>query len=151
MECDLEYPGDLRGYIKDFSLVPTKECFKQFWLCEYQFEILHNINLNGNFRVKKLLQTLYNKERYILQYIILKLYVLLGLKAEKNHRCLKFTQNQRLLLYIDLKTYMREGTANKFEVKFFILRTNCDNSEERNPISRTVKFNSRRNSNSTKL
>ena len=83
LECDLENPDDLHDDHKDFPLAPTKESVKPFWLSEYQFELLNDINLKGNFKVKKLLQTFYNKERYTLHYITLKLYVSLGLRVKK--------------------------------------------------------------------
>ena len=83
VECDLEYPDDLHDDHKDFPMAPTKESVQPFWLSEYQFELLNDINLKGNFKVKKLLQTLYNKERYTLHYITLKLYVSLGLRVKK--------------------------------------------------------------------
>ena len=53
VECDLEYPDDLHDDHKDFPLAPTKESVKPFWLSEYQFELLNDINLKGNFKVKK--------------------------------------------------------------------------------------------------
>ena len=125
VECDLEYPDDLHDDHKDFPLAPTKESVKPFWLSEYQFELLNDINLKGNFKVKKLLQTLYNKERYTLHYITLKLYVSLGLRVKKVHRCLKFSQSKWLSAYIDLNTDMRQRAANKFEENFFKLMSNC--------------------------
>ena len=125
VECDLEYPDDLHDDHKDFPLAPTKECVKPFWLSEYQFETLHDINLKENFKVKKLLQTHYNKERYTLHYITLKLYVSLGLKVKKVHRCRKLNQSKWLSPYIDLNTDMRQRAANKFEENFFKLMSNC--------------------------
>ena len=125
VECDLEYPDDLHDDHKDFPLAPTKECVKPFWLSEYQFETLHDINLKGNFKLKKVLQTIYNKERYTLHYITLKLYVSLVLKVKKVHRCLKFTQSKWLSPYIDLNTDMHQRAANKFEENFFKLMSNC--------------------------
>ena len=125
VECDLEYPDDLHDDHKDFPLAPTKESVKPFWLSEYQFELLNDINLKGNFKVKKLLQTLYNKERYTLHYITLKLYVSLGLRVKKVHRCLKVSQSKWLSAYIDLNTDMRQRAANKFEENFFKLMSNC--------------------------
>ena len=83
MECDLEYPDSLHNDYKDFPLAPTKVSVKHFWLSEYQFELLNDINLKGNFKVKKLLQTLYNKERYTLRYNKLKLFCVTRPKVKK--------------------------------------------------------------------
>ena len=84
MECDLEYPDYLHDDHEDFPLAPTKVSVKHFWLSEHQFELLNDINLKGNFKVKKLLQTLYNKERYTLHYNKLKLFCVTRPKVKKS-------------------------------------------------------------------
>ena len=78
----------------------------------------------GEFQSEKLLQALYNKEWYTLHYITLKLYVSLGLKVKKLHRCLNFNQSKWFSPYIDLYTDMRQRVANKFEENFFKLMSN---------------------------
>ena len=125
VECDLEYPDNLLDDRKDFPLALTKGYVKTFWLSEYQVETLHDTNLKGNFNVKKLLQTFYNKERYTLHYIALKLYVSLDLKVKKVHRCLKFTQSNWFSPYSDLNTDVRQSAANKFEKNFCKLMSKC--------------------------
>ena len=62
-------------------------------LSEYQLKIddLYNIPI-GN--VKKLVPNLFDKEKYVIHYENLKLYLRLGLKPKKIHRILEFNQSQ---------------------------------------------------------
>ena len=62
-------------------------------LSEYQLNIvdLHNI-LTGN--VKTLVPNLFDKEKYVIRYEILKLYLRLGLKLKKIYRVLEFNHSQ---------------------------------------------------------
>ena len=53
-------------------------------------------------RVKKLIPTLPNKEKYVLHYRSLHLYMDLGLKVIELHRVLQFNQSLWLKHYIDL-------------------------------------------------
>ena len=62
-------------------------------LSEYQLNIvdLYNI-LTGN--VKTLVPNLLDKEKYVIRYEILKLYLRLGLKLKKIYRVLEFNHSQ---------------------------------------------------------
>ena len=53
-------------------------------------------------QVKKLIPTLPNKEKYVLHYRSLHLYMDLGLKVIELHRVLQFNQSLWLKHYIDL-------------------------------------------------
>ena len=75
-------------------------------LSEYPLKIadLYNIPI-GN--VKKLVPNFFNKERYVIHYENLKLYLRPGLKLKKIHRVLKFNQSQWLKPYIEFNTKKR--------------------------------------------
>ena len=53
-------------------------------------EKLKKENLVSSGKVPKLVTALYDKEKYVLHYQNLKLYLILGLKLKKIHRVLEF-------------------------------------------------------------
>lgn len=74
--------------------------------------------------VNKLIPTLSNKEKHILQYRNLQLYIDLGLKVGKVHRMLEFNQSPWLKHYINFNTQIRTNAKNSFEKDFFKLLNN---------------------------
>ena len=89
LEADLEYPKELRKLHNDYPLASDK--------IEIKREIL-SVKLVPNF---------FDKEKYVLRYENLKLYLRLGLKLKKIHRILEFNQSQWLKQYIEFNTQKR--------------------------------------------
>ena len=77
-------------------------------LSENQFKIadLYNISI-GN--VKKLVPSLFDKEKYVVHYENVKFYLRIGLKLKKNHRVLEFNQPQWLKPYNEFNTQKRKN------------------------------------------
>ena len=82
VEADLEYPKELQELHNDYHLAPDKIEIKREMLSEYQLKIadLHNVPI-GN--VKKLVPNLFDKEKYVIHYENLQLYLRLGLTLKK--------------------------------------------------------------------
>ena len=117
LEVDLNYPVHLHDDHRDFPLAPTKEIVQDEWLGEYQLELKEQHRLPSS-KVKKLLQTLFDKKNNVLHYKLLKIYVSLVLIVAKVHRVLQFKQANWLAPYISLNSKKRQAASNKFEENF---------------------------------
>ena len=82
MEVDLEYPKKLRKLRNDYLLAPGIIKIKKEILSQYQLKVSDPYNIPiGN--VNKLVPDFFDKERYVIHYENLKLYLRLGLKLKK--------------------------------------------------------------------
>ena len=123
LEVDLEYPGELHDLHNDYPLAAEKIKVTEDMLSPYCREIAEKFKVKVGL-VEKLVPTLLNKERYVLHYRNLQLYMSLGLKLTKIHRALEFDQSPWLKSYIDFNTKKRAGAKNSFEKDFFKLMNN---------------------------
>ena len=123
LEVDLEYPQELHNLHNDFPLGPEKIKVAKDMLSDYCKKIAEKFNISSGL-VHKLIPTLNDKEKYILHYRNLQLYLSLGLKLKKIHRVLEFDQSPWLKQYIDFNTRKRTFAKNNFEKDFFKLMNN---------------------------
>ena len=124
VEVDFSYPDSLHDIHSDFLSAPTKEGIDEYWLSEYQSSLSFDMQIKKPPQVKKLIQTLFDKQNYTLHYQTLKFYVELGLAVTKLHRVLFFNQQKWLAPYVQLNTEKRKQAKNKFEEDFFKLMIN---------------------------
>ena len=82
VEVDLKYPKELRELHNDYPLAPDKIEIKREMLSEYQLKIadLYNIPISN---VKKFVPNFFDKEKYVIHYENLQLYLGVGLKFKK--------------------------------------------------------------------
>ena len=123
LEVDLEYPEELHDLHNDYPLAPEKMLITDDMLSNYCKNLKEKENISSG-RVKKLVPNLLPKEKYVLHYRNLKLYLSLGLKLKKIHRALEFTQRPWMKRYIDFNTQKRTMAKNSFEKDFFKLMNN---------------------------
>ena len=123
LEVDLDYPEELHDLHNDYPLAPEKLKVNKNMLSEYCQKISEKFNISSG-QVHKLITTLNKKEKYILHYRNLQLYLSLGLKLKKVHRVLQFNQSPWLKKYIDFNTNKRTLSSNDFEKIFFKLMNN---------------------------
>ena len=123
LEVDLEYPRELHDLHNDYPLGPEKVKVTENMLSNYCKKIKEKYNISIG-QVHKLIPTLNNKEKYVLHYRNLQLYLDLGLKLTKVHRVLEFDQSPWLKQYINFNTEKRKHAKNSFEKDFFKLMNN---------------------------
>ena len=123
LEVDLEYPEELHNLHNDYPLAAEKIKVTEDMLSPYCREIAEKFKVKVGL-VEKLVPTLSKKERYVLHYHNLQLYMSLGLKLTKIHRALEFNQSPWLKTYIDFNTKKRAKAKNSFEKDFFKLMNN---------------------------
>ena len=120
---DLEYPPELHRLHNDYPLAPEKMVVREEMLSDYSREILGREGMTIG-KVQKLIPNLKDKEKYVLHYRNLQLYLKLGLKLKKIHRALEFSQSKWLEPYIAFNTQKRAGAKNAFEKYFSKLMNN---------------------------
>ena len=120
LEVDLKYSTKLHNLHNDYPLAPEKIKVTKDMLSKYSEKIAEKYGISTGL-VHKLIPTLSNKEKYVLHYRNLQLYMDLGLKATKIHRVLMFNQSPWLKQYIDFNTEKRKNAKNAFEKDFFKL------------------------------
>ena len=123
LEVDLEYPEELHDLHNDYPLAAEKITVTKEMLSPYCEEIRDKFKISTGL-VQKLIPTLSKKEKYVLHYRNLQLYLSLGLKIDKIHRVLEFKQSPWLKQYIDFNTEKRKNAKNNFEKDFFKLTNN---------------------------
>ena len=123
LEVDLEYPEKLHDLHNDYPLAAEKIKVEKSMLSNYCNKISEKYNISTGL-VQKLIPTLSKKEKYVLHYRNLQLYIDLGLKLTKIHRVLEFDQSPWLKQYIDYNTEKRKNAKNNFEKDFFKLMNN---------------------------
>ncbi|XP_078348383.1 uncharacterized protein LOC144633376 [Oculina patagonica] len=123
LEVDLKYPNELHNLHNDYPLGAEKVKVTKDMLSDYCKNIAEKYNISTGL-VNKLIPTLNNKEKYVLHYRNLQLYLDLGLKLTKVHRALEFNQSPWLKQYIDYNTEKRKNAKNAFEKDFFKLMNN---------------------------
>ena len=98
------------------SIFVTKEM-----MSPYQLELLGDQPAP---RVKKLAPHLGKRNKYVLHYRNLQLYLQLGMKCTNIHRVLKFKQEPWMRSYIDLNTNLRKNATSDFEKDLYKLINN---------------------------
>ena len=114
-EVDLIYPRNLHATHDEFPLAPHHLSVTMDMLTPYQKRRAEEEEIKFSKKQTKLCATLMNKEKYKTHIKNLKQFIKLGLKVQKVHRVLKFTQSDWVKPYIDLNTNLRQHASCKAE------------------------------------
>ena len=91
----------------DYPIAPDKIEIKREMLSDYQLKIVDHFKIPiGN--VKKLVPNFFDKEKYVIHYKNIQLYLRLGLTLKKIHPILEFNQSQWLKPYVEFNTQKRK-------------------------------------------
>ena len=107
------------------STTPTlwhrrKKLVKKEWFLSYQKRLLENLG-HSPLQTKKPLQ---EKEKYVVHYRNLQLYLSLGMRIRKVHRVLEFEQDCWMRPYIQLNTEFRKKAKNNSKKDCYKLMNN---------------------------
>jgi hypothetical protein len=80
--------------------------------------LLEELEMKGTL-TEKLIPNLHPKEKYVVHYRNLKLYLSLGMRLTMIHRVMTFKQQPWLKTYIDFNTQKKRMANNEFEKDFF--------------------------------
>ena len=126
LEVDLDVPEWLHDIFKDYPPAPEKMEISYDMLSDRQRELLAMFTNKAESwkSVPKLVPSLKAKNKYVVHYRALKLYLRLGLEVTKIHRVLSFDQAPWLAPYIAFNTRQRAATSSNFLKNLFKLMNN---------------------------
>ena len=124
LEVDLKYPSHLHDKHNLYPLAPEKMKVTKSMLSPYLLSLLEKQGINYKSSTEKLVPNLYDKEKYVVHYKTLQLYVQLGLKVKKVHRAIRFVEKAWVKPYVDFNVQKRKEAKNSFEQDLFKLMLN---------------------------
>ena len=125
LEVDLIYPHKLHDLHNLYPLAPEKMRVTKEMLSPFLVELLAKHSIKHSDKTEKLIPNLYDKERYIVHYRALQLYLQLGLKIKKIHRVISFDESSWIEPYVRFNTEKRREAKNVFEQDMFKLMLNA--------------------------
>ena len=121
IECDLEYPAEIKEKTENFPLCPyqtkaDQECFSDY---------MNSVKQSNNKPTQKLVCDLTNKQKYMIHYRMFKFYTKMGMKVTHIHTIYRFKQSPWLAKYIDHNTQKRTKAKTNFEKDLYQLMNNA--------------------------
>ena len=124
LDVDLSYPSHLHELHSTYPLAPEQVIITHEMLSPYAKECLLTLKNTDKYKAKKLTCTFNDRKHYVIHFANLKLYLQLGMKLEKIHSILQFTQGHILKPYIDYCTEKRKKSISSFQSSIYKLLSN---------------------------
>ena len=124
LEVDLKYPRKLHDLHNQYPLAPEKLKVENDMISPYLRNLLDIHSLKHSNKTEKLIPNLSDKEKYIVHYKALQLYLSLGLELKKIHRVISFNESNWIEPYVLFNTEKRKNAKSVFEQNFFKLLLN---------------------------
>ena len=140
LEVTLDYPLHLHDLHNMLPLAPEKKSIFFNQLSPYAKSVLNGMNVKYKKSACKLISTLSKKERYIVHYRVLKLYLQLGLLLIEIHRIVSFKQSCWMKPYIEFNNQKRKEADSDFDKEFFKLMNNSTFGKCMENVKRRVKM-----------
>ena len=121
IECDLEYPAEIKEKTKNFPFCPYQTKADRNLFSGY----MNNINQPNYKPTSKLMCDVTNKSKYMIHYRMFKFYFKQGMKVTKKHTIYRFKQSPWLGKYIDHNTQKRTKAKTNFEKDLYDLMNNA--------------------------
>ena len=121
IECDLEYPVEIKEKTKNFPFCPYQTKADPNLFSGY----MNNVNQPNYKPTSKLMCDVTNKSKYMIHYRMFKFYPNQGMKVTKIHTIYRFKQSPWLGKYIDHNTQKRTKAKTNFEKDLYKLLNNA--------------------------
>ena len=121
IECDLEYPAEIREKTKIFPFCPYQTKADPDLFSAY----MNNVNQPNYKPTPKLMCDVTIKSKYMIHYRMFKFYLNQGMKVPKIQTIYKFKQSPWLGKYIDHNTQKRTVANTNFEKDLYKLMNNA--------------------------
>ena len=121
IECDLEYPVEIKEKTKNFPFCPYQTKADPNIFSGY----MNNVNQPNYKPTPKLMCDVTNKSKYMIHYRMFKFYLNQGMKVTKIHTIYRFKQSAWLGKYINHNTQKRTVAKTNFEKDLYKLMNNA--------------------------
>ena len=121
IECDLEYPAEIKEKTENFPLRPYQTTADPNLFSEY----MNSVKQPNYKPTEKLMCDLTNKYNYMMHYRMFKFYTNLGVKVTKIHMIYRFKQSLWLEKYNNHNTQKRTKAKTNFEKDLYKLMNNA--------------------------
>ena len=121
LECDLEYPVEIKEKTENFPLCPEDQTKADPNLIS---DYMNSVKQTNYKPTPKLMCDVTNKQKYMMHHRVFKFHIRMGMKVTKIHCVYRFKLDNWLEKYIDHNTKKRTVAKTNFEKDLYKLMNN---------------------------